>query len=308
MSLAGAAFGVVWEVIAVKRFSEILARGDFAVTAELNPPKGADLAPLLKRAAALGGAVDAFNLTDSAGANMSMSPIAAAHLMADAGLEPILQITGRDRNRIALQADMLAAAALGVRNVLCMSGDPPGRGDHPDAAGVFDLKAESLLSAVSSLNAGADMYGNPLRGEPPALFAGAVANPGADDLDAELRRMEEKVRLGAAFFQTQAVYDSAALDRFMRSARSFGVPVLAGVIVLKSARMARFLDENLPGVSVPQSVIAEMESADDKAAAGVRVAARTIQDARDICGGAHVMAVGWERHIPDILSAAGLER
>lgn len=308
LSLAGAAFGVVWEVIAVKRFSEILARGDFAVTAELNPPKGADLAPLLKRAAALGGAVDAFNLTDSAGANMSMSPIAAAHLMADAGLEPILQITGRDRNRIALQADMLAAAALGVRNVLCMSGDPPGRGDHPDAAGVFDLKAESLLSAVSSLNAGADMYGNPLRGEPPALFAGAVANPGADDLDAELRRMEEKVRLGAAFFQTQAVYDSAALDRFMRSARSFGVPVLAGVIVLKSARMARFLDENLPGVSVPQSVIAEMESADDKAAAGVRVAARTIQDARDICGGAHVMAVGWERHIPDILSAAGLER
>ena len=301
----------VWrrlEVISVNRFSEILARGEFAVTAELNPPKGADLAPLLKRAKALRGSVDAFNLTDSAGANMSMSPIAAAHLMADEGLEAILQITGRDRNRIALQADLLAAAALGVRNVLCMSGDPPGRGDHPDAAGVFDLKAESLLSAVSSLNSGADMYGSPLRGEPPALFAGAVANPGADDLDSELRRMEEKARLGAAFFQTQAVYDSAALDVFMRSARSFGVPVLAGVIVLKSARMARFLDENLPGVSVPQSVIAEMESAEDKPAAGVRVAARTVREAQDICGGAHIMAIGWESRIPDILAAAGLER
>lgn len=296
------------EVVSVNRFSEILARGDFAVTAELNPPKGADLAPLLARADSLRGSVDAFNLTDSAGANMSMSPIAAAHLMADAGLEAILQITGRDRNRIALQADLLAAAALGVQSVLCMSGDPPGRGDHPDAAGVFDLKAESLLSAVSSLNSGADMYGNPLRGEPPALFAGAVANPGADDLDRELRRMEEKARLGAAFFQTQGVYDSDALDEFMQSARSIGVPVLAGVIVLKSARMARFLDENLPGVSVPQSVIAEMETADDKPAAGVRVAARTIRDARDICGGAHVMAIGWESRIPDILAAAGLER
>ena len=292
----------------MKRFSDILARGEFAATAELNPPKGADLAPLLKRAKALGGCVDAFNLTDSAGANMSMSPIAAAHLMVDAGLEPILQITGRDRNRIALQADLLAAAALGVRNVLCMSGDPPGRGDHPDAAGVFDLKAETLLSAVSSLNAGADMYGNPLRGEPPALFAGAVANPGADDIDRELRRMEEKARLGAAFFQTQAVYDAAALDKFMQSARAFGVPVLAGIIVLKSARMARFLDANLPGVSVPPSVIAEMESAEDKAAAGVRIAARTVREARGVCDGAHIMAIGWESRIPDILDAAGLPR
>ena len=292
----------------MKPFSEILARGGFAVTAELNPPKGADLSPLLRRARELGEWVDGFNLTDSAGANMSMSPVAAAHLMADEGLEPILQITGRDRNRIALQADLLAAAALGVRNVLCMSGDPPGRGDHPDAVGVFDLKAETLLSAAAALNSGADMHGNPLRGEPPALFAGAVANPGADDLDYELRRMEEKARLGAAFFQTQGVYDTAALDRFMQSARSFGVPVLAGVIVLKSARMARFLDANLPGVSVPQSAIAEMESAEDKPAAGVRIAARTIREARDICGGAHVMAIGWESRIPEILRAAGLPR
>ena len=292
----------------MKPFSEILARGGFAVTAELNPPKGADLSPLLRRARELGEWVDGFNLTDSAGANMSMSPVAAAHRMAGEGLEPILQITGRDRNRIALQSDLLAAAALGVRNVLCMSGDPPGRGDHPDAVGVFDLKAETLLSAVSALNAGADMYGNPLRGEPPALFAGAVANPGADDLDRELRRMEEKARLGAAFFQTQAVYDAAALDGFMQSARSVGVPVLAGVIVLKSARMARFLDANLPGVSVPQSAIAEMESADDKPAAGVRIAARTVNEARDICGGAHIMAIGWESRIPEILRAAGLPR
>ena len=286
-------------------FSESLKSGRFVVTAELNPPKGTDLGVLFKHAEALNGMVDAFNLTDSAGANMTMAPISAAHLMLDRGFEPILQVTGRDRNRIALEGELLAASALGISNVLCMSGDPPGRGDHPDAVGVFDLRAETLLDAVTAMNSGTDMYGNELKGTP-TLFAGAVANPGADDMDVELARMEEKVKRGAAFFQTQAVYDAPQFEKFMESARGFGVPVLAGMIVLKSGRMARFLDNNLPGVSVPESIIAEMDDARNRAATGVEITARLIRETRDMCDGAHIMAIGWESRIPKILESAYL--
>ena len=289
----------------MQKFCESLTSGKFVVTTELNPPKGTDLGTLFKHAAALSGMVDAFNLTDSPGANMTMAPIAAAHLMIDRGIEPILQVTGRDRNRIALEGEVLAAAALGIYNILCMSGDPPGRGDHPDAVGVFDLRAETLLEAVKAMNTGADMYGNSLKGAP-SIFAGAVANPGADDLDIELARMEEKVRMGAEFFQTQAVYDAAGFEKFMETARSFGIPVLAGMIVLKSARMARFLNDKLPGVSVPESVIKEMDSAENPAATGVAITSRLIREVRDMCDGTHIMAIGWESRIPAILSAADL--
>ncbi len=289
----------------MQTFSESLKSGKFVVTTELNPPKGTDLRRLFREADALSGMVDAFNLTDSPGANMSMAPIAAAHLMRDREIEPILQVTGRDRNRIAIEGEILAAAALGVTNVLCMSGDPPGRGDHPDAVGVFDLRAETLLEAVSSMNSGTDMYGNDLRGTP-SILAGAVANPGADDLDVELARMEEKVRMGASFFQTQAVYDAAAFETFMETARGFGVPVLAGMIVLKSARMARFLDANLPGVSVPDSIIEEMDSADVPAETSIEITSRLISDVRDMCDGTHIMAIGWESRIPEILEKSRL--
>ena len=289
----------------MQTFSESLKSGKFVVTTELNPPKGTDLRRLFREADALSGMVDAFNLTDSPGANMSMAPIAAAHLMRDRNIEPILQVTGRDRNRIAIEGEILAAAALGVTNVLCMSGDPPGRGDHPDAVGVFDLRAETLLEAVSAMNSGTDMYGNDLRGTP-SILAGAVANPGADDLDVELARMEEKVRMGASFFQTQAVYDAATFQTFMETARGFGVPVLAGMIVLKSARMARFLDANLPGVSVPDSIIEEMDSADVPAETSIEITSRLIRDVRDMCDGTHIMAIGWESRIPEILEGSGL--
>ena len=289
----------------MQTFSESLKSGKFVVTTELNPPKGTDLRRLFREADALSGMVDAFNLTDSPGANMSMAPIAAAHLMRDRNIEPILQVTGRDRNRIAIEGEILAAAALGVTNVLCMSGDPPGRGDHPDAVGVFDLRAETLLEAVSAMNSGTDMYGNDLRGTP-SILAGAVANPGADDLDVELARMEEKVRMGASFFQTQAVYDAATFQTFMETARGFGVPVLAGMIVLKSARMARFLDANLPGVSVPDSIIEEMDSADVLAETSIEITSRLIRDVRDMCDGTHIMAIGWESRIPEILEGSGL--
>ena len=289
----------------MQTFSEVLKSGRFVVTSELNPPKGTDLSTLFRHAETLSGIVDAFNVTDSAGANMTMAPVAAARGLLDKRIEPIMQVTGRDRNRIALEADLLAAAALGVTNVLCMSGDPPGRGDHPDAVGVFDLRAETLLDAVRAMNSGADIYGNELKGTP-SIFAGAVANPGADDVDHELARMEEKVRRGAAFFQTQAVYDAAAFETFMETARGFGVPVLAGMIVLKSARMARFLNDKLPGVSVPQSIIDEIDAATDRAATSIQITARLIREVRDMCDGTHIMAIGWESRIPAILREADL--
>tara|TARA_B100001245_G_C22886719_1_gene426693 strand:+ start:171 stop:1112 length:942 start_codon:yes stop_codon:yes gene_type:complete len=294
-----------WTEITLSRLSDALKSQEFVVTAELNPPKGTDLAMLYRHADALRGMATAFNVTDSAGANMMMAPIAAARKLLDREIEPIMQITGRDRNRIALGAELLAAEALGIPNVLCMSGDPPGRGDHPDAKGVFDLKAETLLESVKAMNSGEDMYGNELSGST-SLFAGAVANPGSDDVENELRRMEEKVSRGAQFFQTQAIYDAADFQKFMETARSFGVPVLAGMIVLKSARMANFLNDKLPGVSVPQGIIDEMDSSEDRATAGIEITARLIREVKDMCDGTHIMAIGWESKIPLIVERAGL--
>lgn len=288
-------------------FAEALASGRFLVTAELNPPKGTDLSDLLRKAKALRGWVDAINLTDSASAIMTMSPIGAASKLVEAGFEPILQVTGRDRNKIAVQADLLAASLLGVRAVLCMSGDPPSAGDHPDAKGVFDIDAISGLRAAAALNAGTDLAGHALKGST-SFNLGAVANPGAPDLQRELTRMKEKVAAGARFFQTQAVYDVPAFRRFMADARDLDVPVLAGFIVLKSGDMARRLNATLPGVAVPESIIDELDAAPDKAAKSVEIAGRIVGELRDACRGVHIMAIGWEARIPAILEAAGIQR
>ena len=273
----------------------------FAVTAELNPPKGADLAPLLAKAEALRGIVDAFNLTDSHTARMSMAPIAAARLLSERGLQPILQLTCRDRNRIALQADALAAAALGVRAILTMTGDHPRGGDHPDAKPVFDIDSTALLRALDALRRGGDMSGAALSGAPDLLL-GAVVNPGAPDLDAELRRMQEKIDAGARFFQTQAIYDPAAFERFIRRTEGCGAAILAGCIPLKSANMARNLNANVPGISVPDALIREMDAAQDRRAASAAIAARVIREIRPMCQGVHIMAIGWESLIPEIIS------
>ena len=239
--------------------AELLQSGRFAITTELNPPKGTNVAPMLERAESLRGAVGAFNLTDSHTARMSMSPIAAARMLLDRGLEPILQMTCRDRNRIALQADTLAAAALGVRNIVTMTGDHPGGGDHPDAKPVFDIDSTALLRALAGLREGKDMSGADLRGSP-ELFVGAVVNPGADDLDREIGRMEEKIAAGAAFFQTQAVYDAGDFERFARRVEGYGVPIIAGCIMLKSGNMARNFNANVPGISVPDAIIDRMDN------------------------------------------------
>jgi 5,10-methylenetetrahydrofolate reductase len=238
---------------------------------------------------------------------MTMAPIGAAAALIKAGFEPIVQLTGRDRNRIAIQGDLLAAAALGVGTIVCMGGDPPGAGDHPDAKPVFDFDTIALLKAARSMNGGTDFMGKQLRGAPHYTI-GAVANPGAPDLDKEIARMEEKVNEGAEFFQTQAVYEPEVFAKFMDRARAFGKPVLAGFILLKSGDMARRLNETLPGVHVPDALIQEMDAADDKPARSIEIGGRIISAIKGMGQGVHIMAIGWEARIPAILEAAGISK
>jgi len=289
----------------VSRLSELLESGKFSVTAEINPPKGVGVEDILSKADTLLGSVDAINLTDQQGAVMGMSPIALASLLLQRNVEVILQVTCRDRNRIAIQGDLLGASALGVENILCMTGDPVGTGDHPDAKMVFDLDSIGLIGAASSLMRGKDMGNNSLQ-ESPKFYIGAVVNPAASELADEIIRMEDKIEAGARFFQTQAIFDPTQLEEFMAIVRHTGVPILAGIIILKSGNMARNLNLRLPGVHVPDAIIDEMDNAGDKASKGIEIAGRIIRDVMGLCSGIHVMAIGWERRIPSVLKAAGV--
>jgi 5,10-methylenetetrahydrofolate reductase len=291
----------------MSKLEQVLDSEKFVLTCELNPPKGTDVAPLLEKADRLRNIVDAFNLTDSHAARMAMTPLAVAHLLVDRELEPILQITTRDRNRIALQADLLGADALGVHNVVFMGGDPPATGDHPDAKSVFDVYSSVMLKAATALQAGTDMGGNPISGKP-RFCVGAVVNPGAADLGEEIMRMGEKIDAGATFFQTQAVFEPATYERFARAAAQHSVPVLAGIIPLKSAKQAHYMNARVPGIHVPDAIIREIDNAGDALTASLAVAARTIKALDGMCRGLHIMAIGWEAHIPALLQEAGIER
>ena len=286
-------------------FTETLESGKFVVTTELTPPKGTDARELVRKAESLRNWVDAFNITDSAGGIMTMAPIAPAKMLRDLDIEPIMQMTASARNRMAIQSDMLAASALGIRTMLFMGGDPPGTGDHPDAKPVFDLDAISLLSTAATLSAGKDLAGGNLKGAP-NLLPGAVANPGSTDLDRELKRMQEKVDAGAKFFQTQAVYEVASFERFMDGAKGMNVPVIAGYIILKSGDMARRLNATLPGVHVPESLIEQLDAASDKGAKSIELAGKTIAELMSVAHGVHIMALGWENRSPDLLASAGI--
>lgn len=289
----------------MRPLAELLQSGEFLVTTELNPPKGTNLAPLLADAERLSSVVDAFNLTDSHSSRMSMAPLAVARLLLERGLEPILQVTCRDRNRLALQSDLLAASALGVRNILCMTGDPPGAGDHPEAKPVFDLEVLGLLQAAATLQAGTDLGGQALQGSP-SFCVGAVVNPGAPDRQKELQRMADKVARGAQFFQTQAVYDPEAFALFVDEVHHHDVAVLASFIVLRSAGMARRLQASLPGLAIPEAVIETLDKAANPAQTGIELAGRIIRDLKELCQGVHLITIGQEQHIPQILQAAGL--
>lgn len=283
----------------------------FVVTTELTPPKGIDLADLFAKADALKALVDGINLTESPRARMAIEPTAVAKLLLDRGVEPIVQFTSRDRNRIALQADILGAAVLGVGNAVFMAGDDPKNGDHPDAKAVFDLSTVQMLQAARSLNEGRDLAGNELKGAP-SLFLGATANPAANDFAAEVANTRRKVDAGAQFLQTQALYDVASLLKFAEAVQPDSVALLVGIIPLKSSKMAAWLNANVPGIRVPDTLIAEMDAVAGDAAAEVRVgidiAARTIRAVQPHCAGVHLMTMGWEKHVPAILRASGLAR
>jgi methylenetetrahydrofolate reductase (NADPH) len=286
----------------------LFEKGKFVVTAEVGPLKGTDTTELMEAVEVLKGRVDAANVTDQQSSVMRLGSLAVCHLLKMKGLEPVLQMTCRDRNRLALQSDLLSAAVLGIENVLSITGDLPVLGDHPEAKPVYDLDSVHLLWVMNKLNEGFDMQGNELKGKP-SFFTGAVVNPGADTEAArelQLIKMEKKIKAGARFFQTQAIYDPSAFAKFMKRAGKFGVPILAGIIPLKSAGMARFMNKNVSGVFVPDALIEKMTAAEDKTQMGIEIAADLVKELKDMCQGVHIMAIGWEKKVPLVLEAAGL--
>lgn len=289
-------------------FRQALESGKFLVTAEIGPGKGTDPGVLLRDASTLKELVHAINVTDMPSSVMRLSSMAACHLLTDIGVEPIFQTTCRDRNRLALQSDLLGAWALGIRNVLALTGDHPALGDHPQAKPVFDLDSVSLLEVIGKLNAGVDMAGNELKGVTDFL-PGAVVNPGADTeaaLDLQIMKMEKKIEAGAQFFQTQAIYDIDRFEKFMRRTKGYRTRILGGVILLKSAGMARFMNKNVAGVFVPEYLIKEMTETKDKVKTSIKIAARLVRELKDLCHGVHIMAIGWEKRVPQVLAEAGL--
>jgi methylenetetrahydrofolate reductase (NADPH) len=285
-----------------------IAARKFVVTAELTPPKGVDLTELFAKAEMLKPHVDAINLTDSPRARMTVEPKAVGHLLLDRGIEPIIQITARDRNRIAIQSDLLGGALLGLNSYVFMNGDQPKGGDHADAKGVFDWSASDMLLAARALNEGRDAGGAEIKGRV-HLFVGATANPAAHDFKREVENTKRKIDAGAQFLQTQALYDAAALEKFLEAVKPDGVAILAGVIPLKSHKMAVWLNENVPGIRVPAALLKEMSAvshADHETQTGVDIAARIIRTVKPLCAGVHIMAMGWEQHIPAILKASGV--
>ncbi len=285
-----------------------LEAGEFVITAEVGPLKGTDTTEIEEVAELLKGRITAANVTDQQSSVMRLGSLTVSHLLLRKGLEPIFQMTCRDRNRIALQSDLLSAWVLGIRNVLAITGDLPALGDHPQAKPVYDLDSVQLLRTISRLNEGYDLAGNELQGKP-SFFPGAVVKVESDTeaaMELQLVKMEKKINAGARFFQTQAVYDVDHFAKFMKRVEGFGVPVLAGIIPLKSAGMARFMNRNVSGVFVPEELIERMAEAEDKTQTGIDIAANLIRELKDLCHGVHIMAIGWEKKVPAILEAAGL--
>ena len=292
------------------KITEYFDRGVFAVSAELGPPKGICIDHLVAAAKQHLGGVHAVNVTDNQSSVMRLGFLATCKVLKDAGLNPIFQLTCRDRNRIALQSDLLSAAMLGIDNVLALTGDHTKLGDHPQAKPVFDLDSVSLLHTMSTLEKGVDLGGNALVGEPPKFAKGAVVSPCSDSVDAQLVKMERKVAAGAEYFQTQAVFEPEKFIKFMEQAKQFGKPVQVGIIIPKSAGMCKFMNKNVAGVHIPDELINELAADKERAKAGitgVEIAARIIRECKPYCQGVHIMSLGWESKIPALLEQAGLK-
>ena len=291
------------------RITDRFSKGEFVVTTEVGPPKGFHVDELVAEAKEYLGGIDAVNVTDNQSSVMRLSSLGFCKALKDAGLNPIFQLTCRDRNRMALESDLLTAALFGIDNVLCLTGDHTKLGDHPGAKPVFALDSVSLLHTVCELERGYDLGGNALDGEPPVFAKGAVVSPCSDSVDAQLAKMERKIMAGAQFFQTQAVFDPERFISFMDKAKQFGVPVQVGVIIPKSVGMVRYLSQNVAGIAVPDSIIDELKADKEKTKAGitaVEIAARIIRECKPYCQGVHIMAQGWESRVPEILRLAGI--
>jgi methylenetetrahydrofolate reductase (NADPH) len=292
-----------------RTFKEALGSGDFVITGEVGPPKGTNIDEMVHNIELLKDKVDGLNVTDNQSSVMRISSLAVCSIIRQKGGEPVLQMTCRDRNRLAIQSDLLGAQVLGVDNVLCLTGDYITVGDHADGKPVFDLDSVLLIQTVRGLEQGKDFAGNDVSGTI-KFTCGAVVTPEADPLEPQLMKFEKKIKAGAEFFQTQAIYDLDNFKRFMDFASKFDVKILAGIIPLISPGMAKFMNANVPGVQVPDNLIDEMVKAPkgEKVKKGVEIAARMLRKIKEekLCHGAHVMAIGREKLILDIMKEAGM--
>ena len=291
----------------MSKIQQALESGQFVVTGEIGPPKGVALDKCLHDADMIRNHVTAINVTDLQSAVMRIGSLAVSALLVKRGLEPVYQLTCRDRNRLALQSDLLSAWTLGIENVLCLTGDHPVLGDHTEAKPVYDLDSVQLLKAASTLNQGRDMAGHELESVP-SFFLGAVVTPASDPVEPQIIKMKKKIAAGAMFFQTQAIYEPRKFESFMNQVRGFKVPVMAGVVVLKSAAMAKFMNSNVAGINVPDDIISEMEQTqkEDRKKKAIEITARIIRQVKPLCRGVHIMPLGWDELVPDIIREAGL--
>lgn len=293
----------------MSKLQEALERGEFAVTAEMAPPKGTDLSHLLECAKKCVGRVHAANVTDFQSAVMRATSLATCKLLKDIGLEPVIQMTGRDRNRIAIEGEMLSAGVFGIPNLLALTGDHTSVGDHPQAKPVFDLDSVSILKTASTLNSGVDSVGLELKGKTD-FYLGACVTPEYDPIDVQLLKMKKKIAAGAKFFQTQAVYDIEHMRKFRELTKDLDCKVLAGIVPLKSPGMAKFMTANVPGIFVPDDQIERLKAAGkgNYVQEGIKMAGEFIRQLKEenLCDGVHIMAIGAEENVPKILDEAGL--
>ncbi len=292
---------------AFNNFRKSALAGDFLITAEVAPPKGGDPTHTIEMAATLKGRVHAVNITDGSRAVMRMSSLVASVILLQNGIEPICQFACRDRNRIGLQADLMGAHALGIRNILALTGDPVKAGDHPQAKAVFDLEAVRLLQLIRNMNQGFDFNEKPLTDGALDLFAGAAVDPQSKSWSGLQSRFEKKIAAGAQFFQSQLITDFDILEKFMNQiAVGYKKPILAGIFLLKSAKNAQFINKAVPGVNIPEHIIERLAKAKHPLEEGMKIAAEQVQIARGLCQGVHIMAVKREDLIAPILDLAGV--
>ncbi|MBD2138686.1 methylenetetrahydrofolate reductase [Anabaena sp. FACHB-1237] len=292
---------------ALNNFRKAVQAGDFLITAEVAPPKGANIKHTIEMAATLKGRVHAVNITDGSRAVLGMSSLAVSVILLQNGIEPICQVTCRDRNRIGIQADLMGAYALGIRNILALTGDPVKAGDHPDAKAVFDLESVRLLQLINKMNHGIDFNNKILEDGRLDLFPGAAVDPQCKSWSGLQSRFEKKIEAGAQFFQSQLITDFEILEKFMdKIASSYNKPILAGIFLLKSAKNARFINKVVPGVNIPEHIIDRLEKSKYPLQEGMKIAAEQIKIARELCQGVHIMAVKKEEAIAAILDLAGV--